>query len=211
MPLDLQSPRYTQRDVLLVTKLKPEVLQTWINRNAVRLTVQNPGSGKSRLYTAMDIVKLAVMRRVADLRMELSVAREFAAIVENRLAEGRDVDWNEYLSFQPNSATKSTFNIGLIGLEGERVPLVYGHGVGDARDMRVSQFTEPFESIVRRREKRRDGTRPMIPALRDLYARQGVHAEPVVIFPLGEIVNGALLGIEALTTTATVRESADGG
>jgi len=204
MAYDLHCPRFTQADVLAVTKLKPEVLQTWINRRAVKLTVQNPGSGKPRRYTAIDIVKLAVMRRVADLRMELSLAREFAAIAEQRLNEGRKIDWHEHLSFQPHSATKTFFNIGMMGVEGERVPLVYGHGVGDAHDMRVSHFTEPFESMLHRRERKRDGTRPMIPALRDQCARQGVHAEPVVIFPLGEIVNGALLQIEQLAALKSV-------
>jgi hypothetical protein len=63
----------------------------------------------------------------------------------------------------------------------------------------VSNFTEPFESMFSRRTNEfLVEERPIDSAKRDALARAGVHAEPALIFPFGEIVNGALVQIEAL-------------
>ncbi|PIK72778.1 hypothetical protein CS379_12100, partial [Methylobacterium frigidaeris] len=67
MNVDPLAPRYTQPDVLRITGLKPTVLQTWINRRAIELAEQNPGTGRKRLYSENDVVKLAIMRRLSDL------------------------------------------------------------------------------------------------------------------------------------------------
>lgn len=197
---DLQEQKFTQGDVLAVTQLRKELLQTWINRNVIELGEQNPGSGRRRLYSAIDIVKLALMRRIADLGLDLAIGRELAQEAERLLLSGRDVEWNLHLSIRKRDATHQTINVEIIGSSGHTpLSLKYGATVGDARDMRVSNYTEQFESIFSRRNRTfLSEDRPVDPAKRAALARAGIHAEPALIFPFGEIVNGALLQVEAL-------------
>lgn len=185
------SPRYTQPEVLKITGLAPAVLQTWINRGAIQLAEQNPGYGRRRLYGPLDVVKLAIMRRMADLNIALSVSREIAEAAVAELAEKNKIDWNLYISLRPGEGINTIASAPL---------MKYGPTVGDPRNMLVSEFVAPFESggIFSRRDRQPSGERPINPQHRELLARSGIHAEPVIIFPLGEVVNGALAQMRAL-------------
>lgn len=199
----LQTPQFTQPEVLKVTRLKPAVLQTWVNRNAIELAEQNPGTGRRRLYSALDVVKLALMRRVADLQMDLSVAREIANEAERMLTANQSVSWDLHITFKPDYATEKDLKATVIASAGiSLLAMKYRATQGDASQMRVAQFTEPFEQICPRRERTYTDTdeRPIDPTRRDYFASQGVHAEPVVIFPFGEIVNGTLVRLSTLRT-----------
>lgn len=200
MPADLQQQKFTQGDVLAVTRLRKELLQTWINRNVIELGEQNPGSGKRRLYSAIDIVKLALMRRIADLGLDLAIGRELAHEAERLLLSGRGVEWELHLTIRKREATHETIKVQIVASAGHTpLSLNYGATVGDARNMLVSDFTEPLESTFSRRTRIfREEKRPIDPVRRAALARAGLHAEPALIFPFGEIVNGALLQIEAL-------------
>src|SRR5262245_35231283 len=96
------TPRYTQPEVLLVTRLKPAVLQTWINRGAIALAEQNPGTGRRRLYSRLDVVKLAIMRRLADLQIALAVSKEIAEVTANDLERGNAIDWDLHIFLRPD-------------------------------------------------------------------------------------------------------------
>jgi len=195
----LTDQRFTQADVLAVTRLKPELLQTWVNRKVVDLGEQNPGSGRRRLYSAIDIVKLALMRRIADLGLDLDVGRDFAAAAEEDLLGGEEIDWNLYCTIRRDDATQSRIQFNIISPVHSRLSTMYHAIQGDPRDMRVSMFVEPFEDMWPRRVRKRfEEERPIDPARRAILARSGIHAEPVVIFPFGEIVNATLLQVEAL-------------
>lgn len=199
MNIDLTTPRYSQPEVLRVTRLKPAVLQTWMNRQVIELTEQNPGYGKRRLYSALDVVKLAVMRRIADLRIDLSIAKEIAGEAERMLVERGEVPWSLHIQFKPEDATKKESNITIAASAGySLLSLKYGAIQGDAWGMNVARFTEPFESVFQRRERTGSDERPIDPVRRDFFARQGIHAEPAVIYPLGEIVNGTLAQLAAM-------------
>lgn len=192
--------RFTQADVLRVTRLRERVLQTWVNRGVIAVGRQNPGTGRRRLYSPLDIVKLALMRRVADLGLELGVGRDLAGEAERMLLSGRPPSWHEYLSMRPKTATRDTSSTSIIASAGySLLALYYNATVGDAHEMRVASFTEPFDSVFQRRIRTGGEDRPIDVKRRAALARQGIFAEPVVIFPFGEIVNGTLLQIEALT------------
>jgi len=196
---ELLDQRFTQADVLGVTKLRKELLQTWVNRGVVKLGEQNPGTGKRRLYSALDIVKLGLMRRVADLGLELDIGRDLASEAERLLLKGKEIEWEYYLSMRADAATQRDVNVTVVASAGYSVlALKYGAIVGDAHDMRVSRFTESFDSIFGRRLRTGGDDRPIDPIRRDALARAGVYAEPAVIFPFGEIVNGTLLQVQAL-------------
>lgn len=200
MTLDLTAQKYTQSDVLAVTRLRKPLLQTWINRSVVELGEQHPGSGRRRLYSALDIVKLALMRRIADLGLDLQIGRDLASEAERLLLAGREIEWNFHLTIRKSEATHKDIHVEIVASAGHSLlSLHYGAIVGDARDMLVSHFTEPLESIFRRRTRTRfSEERPIDPKKRAALARAGIHAEPALIFPFGEIVNGAVLQIEAL-------------
>lgn len=199
MTLDLLEQRFTQPDVLAITRLRKELLQTWINREVVKLGEQNPGSGRRRLYSAIDIVKLGLMRRIADLGLDLNIGRDLADEAERKLLAERKVPWELHLSIKKQDATHKDIDFQLVASAGHSVlSLKYGAMVGDAREMIVSHFTEPMESVFRRRKRTRTDDRPIDPRRREALAKAGIYAEPALIFPFGEIVNGTLLQIEAL-------------
>lgn len=199
MTLDLFEQQFTQPAVLAITRLRKELLQTWINRAVVKLGEQNPGSGRRRLYSAVDIVKLGLMRRIADLGIDLNIGRDLAEEAERMLLAERKVPWELHLSIRKQDATRKDVDIEIIASAGHSVlSLKYGAMVGDARMMIVSHFTEPMESMFRRRKRTPTDDRPIDPQRRDALAKAGIYAEPVLIFPFGEIVNGTLLQIEAL-------------
>lgn len=200
MVIALQQQKFTQGDVLAITRLRKDLLQTWINRNVIALGEQNPGSGRRRLYSAIDIVKLALMRRIADLGLDLAIGRDLAQEAERLLLEGREIEWFYHLSIKKKDATHEAIKVEVVASAGySPLSLKYGAIVGDAHGMLVSFFTEPFESTFRRRTRTFGyEKRPIDPRKRAALARAGVHAEPALIFPFGEIVNGALLQIEAL-------------
>ncbi|MBA9071478.1 DNA-binding transcriptional MerR regulator [Methylobacterium sp. RAS18] len=200
MPHDLLTPRFSQPSVLQITRLKPSVLQTWVNRGAIELADQNPGYGKRRLYSALDVVKLGLMRRISDLRMELSIAREIAGEAERLLRERGTVPWNLYLSFNPTDATQAVAGVNAVASAGfSSLGLKYDEVEGDACNMSVAQFTERFDELFPRRKRTLTSDRPIDPSRRDALARRGIHAEPAVIFPFGEIVNGTLAQLATLT------------
>jgi DNA-binding transcriptional MerR regulator len=196
----LTEPRYTQPEVLQVTGLKAPVLQTWVNRGAIRLSEQNPGIGRRRLYSALDVVKLAIMRRMADLSIDLSVSKEIAEAAVKKLSTNGEMDWNLYISLRPGARDSLILSAG--------GPLsLFSPRVGDTIHMRVSEFVEPFEGtgLLDRREceDRFSERRPINPERRETLARAGVHAEPVIIFPLGEVVNGAIAQLRAIDEEAS--------
>jgi len=197
----LTEQHFTQGDVLEITRLKKELLQTWMNRGVVALGEQNPGSGRRRLYSALDIVKLGLLRRIADLGMELGIGRDFAEGAERLLLGGRGLEWEYHVPIRRKEATHEDIKVTVIGSSNmSPLTLKYGGMVGDARDMRVSHFTEPFEGtgiLDRRVHRMFEEDRPIDPERRLVLAKAGTYAEPVLIFPFGEVVNGTLLQIVA--------------
>ena len=197
----LSEQHFTQGDVLEITRLKKELLQTWMNRSVIALETQNPGSGRRRLYSALDVVKLGLLRRVADLGLELGIGRDLAAEAERLLLGGSGLEWEYHLLIRKTEAAHKELKVTIIGPSGiSPLTLKYGGTVGDARDLRVSNFTEPFEGtdiFNRRRHKLFDDERPIDPVRRASLARAGIFAEPALIFPFGEVVNGTLHQIAA--------------
>ncbi|TGX49163.1 hypothetical protein E5A73_20215 [Sphingomonas gei] len=201
MARPLTEQHFTQGDVLGITRLKKELLQTWMNRGVIALGEQNPGSGRRRLYSALDIVKLGLLRRVADLGLELGLGRELADEAERLLLSGSGLEWEYHLSIRKKEATHEEIRVTLIGpSDMSPLTLKYGGTVGDARHLPVSHFTEPFEGtgfLNRRVRKWGEEERPIDPERRIALARAGFYAEPALIFPFGEVVNGTLLQIAA--------------
>lgn len=210
--LDLTTPRFAQSEVLQVTGLAPGLLQGWVNRGHVALSQQNPGTGRSRLYSPLDVVKLAIIARLSRFAIPITYSNELAKYVVNQLEEKGGVTWELY-SALGGELDKSVWRE-LGPTEEMRLAL----SIGDLHNIRVSTFTEG-NLLLNRRENTDlpKGNKaevvarlaqlfgfapgpgnPIIPEKRASHARQGGHAEPVLIVPVGEIVNGALLQLDAI-------------
>lgn len=224
MDMNLTEPRFAQPDVLKVTRLKSAVLQTWVNRNAIELSEQNPGSGRRRLYSALDIVKLAIMRRMADLRVELAVAKEIAEAAADELARHGKYNPHDFIFLRPNDATDTSGEpkITIIMASSMSKLVKYDATIMDPAFVSVSKIIEPgqiqklrhthgdsLEALLdgvttsenltdRWNNSERDDVSRTIEAERQRLAAQGIHSEPVIIIPLGEIVNGALAQLRVI-------------
>ncbi len=143
--LDLQSPRFAQPDVLRVTGLRAPVLQTWVNRGHIRLSEQNPGTGRRRLYSPIDVVKLAIMRRLYDFGIDITYSQELAEDVARKLQEKGEIEWNLYSQWIPPIP-------GVTIITAPR-SMKFNYIVGDPWHMRVSRFVEP---VWPRRRDRHD-------------------------------------------------------
>lgn len=203
------TPRYNPSETLKITGLKPETLQTWVNRGMIELAEQNPGRGKRRFYSALDVVKLAIMRRTDDLNIALSVACDWADWAAEILLRDNEIDWEFYITHRPSNNSSNSVSVTTSGSRFSKYAGVHG----DPRHMLVSDLVEPFEGVIgSRRVKKRlrdmiqstgeesnsSDSRPIDPASREYLAQRGVHAEPAIIFPLGEIANGALAQLRAI-------------
>jgi len=157
-------------------------------------------------FTPHSIVKLAVMRRMADLRIDLSVACQVAEATAERLITRGSIGWDEYIFLRPDDATERAEGLDITIISSSNTsPLIkWGLMSGDPAFMRVSNLVEPDRHFFPRRIEinyadvaagRCSGDRseqPIDQSRRASLASHGIHAEPVIVFPLGEIVNGAL-------------------
>jgi len=187
--------RHTQPEVLKVTGIKPAVLQTWINRGAIDLAEQNPGSGRRRLYSELDVVKLAIMRRLADLRVDLKVGKEIAEETAALLTKDGEVPWGLCLFIQ---ADEMDFRPLEIEVQGKRLSPLFTKYGGAVIDFAETRLEFAVGEVVSKARRQKISLPKDAPDNRTYWARKGVHFEPAIVFPLGEIVNGTLLQLEAL-------------
>lgn len=209
---DLTTPRFAQPEVLAVTGLASGVLQSWLSRGHITLSEQNPGTGRSRLYAPLDVVKLTIIAHLSRFSIPITYSSKLANYVVNRLEEESAISWELFCS-PPGDIKRS-----VTSEFGPTEEMRLGLGIGDLHNMRVSTFTEG--NLVLNRRENTDlpkGDRaevmarlaqihgfapgpgnPINPEKRARYARQGIHAEPVLIVPVGEIANGALLQLDAI-------------
>ncbi|MFN4125255.1 hypothetical protein [Pannonibacter indicus] len=62
---DLETPMYTQKQVLLMLpELKPKALQNWAARGILDVGEQKPGRSGKRLYTPVGVIALNFMQKV---------------------------------------------------------------------------------------------------------------------------------------------------
>lgn len=207
---DLHTPRFTQPEVLRVTKVKPVLLQTWLARGALVLTQQHPGSGRRRLYSPLDVVRVAVMRRLADFRIDLSVSKSIADACVDELDKQGSIAWEEVVEHRMHEATEPPpYQLRVAARAGYSPLAALGSKRHDWVEVRLTEILEPpfgtdFEarrtspSNIAGLRQGYDHLGKLHPEVRAEMARQGIHAEPVLLIPVGEIVNGTLLQLVAL-------------
>jgi DNA-binding transcriptional MerR regulator len=99
--IDIKEPRFTQPEVIEVTELSRTTLQTWANRGLVDLVDQSPGTGKRRLYRALDIVQLEIMCKLTAFGVSPSRAKEMAEEATEKFENTGDYEPNALIVVRP--------------------------------------------------------------------------------------------------------------
>jgi len=231
---ELSIPKFKQPEVLSISGLAPKVLQTWVGRNVIKLDQQNPGKGKSRLYSSLDIVKLAIMRRGYDLHLTLARSVDLANSSIDYLKQKGGMEWDLRLVLRPiEEAELERRNISVRHIGGFHALSKYFPAIDDplnenlARVLEAAYYPETRvklslgEQMEQRKKQDEDLKNAILmadpsfdtsqehqdrrelksnlevdSAKREYFARGGVFAEPVIVFPLGNTINGTLLMID---------------
>lgn len=195
--IHMLKPFLGQPSLLRVTLARTDQVQTWVNREHIKIEQPNPGRGKSRLYSELDAIKIGVMVRLTAFGIPVTKAARFAAYVEQRYVDDTPLRWNEFsqISF------KSQINPDAELILSSNAPAMdLGLSEGDTEHLRVSSFAEWFRGVI---PNRRDGEGDIVPERRTELAKAGIHAEPFLFFPLGEVVNGIRAQVSAIREAQT--------
>lgn len=186
---ELTRPSLTWAQVLeLIPHMPPGVAQSWINRGHVDLEQVNPGRGRARLFAPADVAKLALLERFSAFGVPVDRAKEYVDATADRVSREGFLDWNDGFAIDYRGQRSPRLPVSAITYAGPPDDFaVLSKRIGD--DALVCQFTQWFRGFFRRHDP--DGEDD--PAQRESLARRGIHAEPVLIIPVGEIVNGTLL------------------
>ena len=114
-------PDYTLGDVLEVTGLTKAQLLNWLHRDLVKLsTTQNPGHGKRRLYTGLDIIMICAAQKLSSIGLPIKLVQSFSKHIGERaelMVSGNGGLRGYYLIFHPKE-------------DGWRCDGAYGSGEG---------------------------------------------------------------------------------
>jgi DNA-binding transcriptional MerR regulator len=95
--MDLAQNVFGNADLIAATGVSAAILQTWANRGILPLPEnrRNPGTGKKRLYSGLDIFRVAAIQALTRLGVSASVA----ATITGRIESGQTADaWMQALA-----------------------------------------------------------------------------------------------------------------
>jgi len=78
--LNFDESSFGNRDLTAATGLASTTIQTWVNRGVLSLSAQqrNPGAGQKRIYSALEIARIAAMKALIDRGLAASSAGQLA-------------------------------------------------------------------------------------------------------------------------------------
>ncbi len=80
MKIKLNAPQFVNAEVMRATGLSTATVQTWANRGLITpASEKNPGLGQRRLYSLENVIWLAVMGRVTEFGLPVSMAGMIAS------------------------------------------------------------------------------------------------------------------------------------
>jgi len=82
--LNFDESSFGNSDLTAATGLASTTIQTWVNRGVLPLSAQqrNPGAGQKRIYSALEIARIAAMKALIDRGMAASSAGQLALRLE---------------------------------------------------------------------------------------------------------------------------------
>jgi len=116
--MDIYEPQFTRSEVVSVTGVDTEALKSWLKNGFVSVAPhQQGGSGKRRLFSVMDMIKIAVVSELTLLRVPSSTANEI-------IASEKFKDWVE-LSRKPQQEGEAVYYFAAMYWDGDRVVVDY--------------------------------------------------------------------------------------
>lgn len=85
--IEIKIPKYTTAEVIAVVGVRLETLKQWRKRGHLRLSMENPGRGRQRLYSLLDVYNIAVINELSGLGFF-----SFSEYAVSGLAEGPIID-----------------------------------------------------------------------------------------------------------------------
>lgn len=99
--LEIQIPHFTSAEIAEVVGVRIETVNQWRRRGHLRLSMENPGRGRQRLYSLLDAYKIAVINNLSGLGfMPSYLAEAVYALAEGPIFAmafedaGVETDWN---------------------------------------------------------------------------------------------------------------------
>ncbi|MGM0583352.1 MAG: hypothetical protein ACQEUZ_01700 [Pseudomonadota bacterium] len=178
----------TRAQVAGITYADRDWIQTWVNRGHIVLEQQNPGTGRRRLYSELDAVRIALLTRLAAYNIPIDRSAELANFIADALRDGNEIDWEHHLVFTFDQMRRNSFRLLVRDPDGTWNRDTFEDVTRDLNDLRFSEFAEWFDA--RHGASRRDQTGRIDPVERQRLAGDGRFAEPFLVLPYGETVNG---------------------
>jgi len=81
--MKITGAKFTSNDVLSVAGIDSATLQNWLTRKeAIKLdSGRNPGRGKAREYSAYEVARIRLMKKLVDARVPLAPAFKITAVL----------------------------------------------------------------------------------------------------------------------------------
>ena len=90
--------QFVNSDLILATGRDAAAIQTWVNRGVlVPSSGQNPGYGQRRLYSAIEVCKIAILGELIDFGFPPAEGKKVAEYVGRKLSDGKLIDGNATL------------------------------------------------------------------------------------------------------------------
>jgi DNA-binding transcriptional MerR regulator len=115
--MDLAQGAFGNADLIAATGMSAATLQTWANRGILPLPEnrRNPGAGKKRLYSGLDVARVAAMQALT----RLGVSASAAAKIIGRMESGQMADaWMQAL-------TLASTHVYVFIADGGAIPAIY--------------------------------------------------------------------------------------
>lgn len=139
--IDPDAAQFTQLEVIRVTEIEPTRLQTWLSRGNLKIGLKTEkGTGKPRLYTVNDMVRIATIRAFTDLGVPIEVADRLAGFAARR-----------FIQYQAGKVISPDYGISVFKKDGKWEAHDYYGNEGEtntAEDLPLAQIVANIDLII---------------------------------------------------------------
>ena len=175
----LLEPRYSFTEAAAFANITTQLVAMWRARGLIKCAKRVFGTRRP-LWSKLDLVRLVVVKSLADFHYPLVEAARIAEGAAAELLEKGELEWNAYMLLRPR-AVSVFVNVAPGEFE-----------VFDPRERSTADVVGPLKRWGTEKPGKIDAD------YRDRLARRGVFARPVLIFPIGEICMGTLAMLRAV-------------
>lgn len=122
----IHEQRFDTKEVAFVAGVDVGKLQNWLTRGVIQLNCeQNPGRGQSRKYTPYEVVRIRLMKKLADVGVPLVTAFKLTAALKKAWEEvpgghevyGSEPQLKSWLLVLPKAAWPAGRRASMVGLD----------------------------------------------------------------------------------------------